>query len=98
MTTINQRKRTMKLKIALILSLLSCPALAQTYDTFRPYYTPPAYTPPVYTPPTTYQSQGNRLYGSDGTVVQSYGNRDYITRPNGSTTTCSTYGSITTCQ
>lgn len=88
----------MKLKIALILSLLSCPALAQTYDTYRPYYTPPAYTPPVYTPPTTYQSYGNRTYGSDGTTVQSYGNRDYITRPNGSTTTCSTYGNRTYCQ
>ena len=88
----------MKLKIAVILSLLSCPALAQTYDTHRPYYTPPAYTPPPYTPPTTYQSFGNRTYGSDGTVVQSFGGSTYIDRPNGAPqVVCRTYGSMTYC-
>lgn len=89
----------MKIKIAVILSLLSCPALAQTYEPYRSYTPPPAYNPPVYTPPTTYQSFGNRTYGSDGTTVQTFGGTTYIDRPNGAPqVVCRKYGSTTYCQ
>lgn len=85
----------MKLTIAIILSLLSSTAYAQTWV---PQYPAPVYTPPP--PPTTYQQFGPVTYGSDGTVAQRYGNQVYVTPANPSQpqVVCSTYGTTTTCQ
>jgi len=54
-------------------------------------------TVPSYEPATTWTSHGNIIQGSNGITVQSFGNRDVITYPNGQTRNCSTFGNITTC-
>ena len=86
----------MKLQLAIILSLLPVPALAQYYP--NPATNPTIYMP--YTPPATFQTYGNTTYGSDGSVAQTYGNQTYITGPNPAQpqVVCSTYGNQTYCQ
>ena len=57
-----------------------------------------SYAPtPAYEPATTWTSHGNIVQGSNGVTMQSFGNRDVITYPNGQTRNCSTFGNITTC-
>lgn len=87
----------MKPTIAIILSLLSSTAFAQTWT---PAPLPlPAILPPS-PPPVTYQQFGNRTYGSDGSTAQTYGNRVYVTPadPAQPQVVCTTYGNQTTCQ
>ena len=87
----------MKTTIAIILSLLSSPAIAQYYG--NEATAPTVYMP--YTPPTTYQTYGQTTYGSDGTIIQRqlYGNQIYVQPPNNAPqVVCSTYGNTTTCQ
>ena len=85
----------MKLTLAIILSLLPVPALAQYYG--NEATNPTIYMP--YEPPVSYQTFGTTTYGSDGTVAQRYGNQTYITPPSPSQpqVVCSTYGTVTTC-
>lgn len=51
----------------------------------------------TYQPATTWTSNGNFIQGSNGVTIQSFGNRDVITFPDGQTRNCSTFGNITTC-
>lgn len=83
----------MKPTIAIILSLLSSTAYAQTWAPIPPTI----YAPP---PPVTYQTFGTRTYGSDGSTAQQFGNQVYITptEPTQPQVVCSTYGTVTTCQ
>jgi len=87
----------MKLTLAIILSLLPVPALAQYYG--NEATNPTIYMP--YEPPVSYQTFGTTTYGSDGTIIQRqlYGNDTYIQPPNGRPqVVCSTYGNTTYCQ
>jgi hypothetical protein len=81
----------MKTTIAIVLSLLSTPALAQWVSPTVPDPAPP---------PVTYQQYGNRIYGSDGSTASTYGNQTYIqpANPSQPQVVCSTYGTVTTCQ
>lgn len=85
----------MKITIAIILSLLPLPAIAQTYD--NPATSPTIYMPP---PPVSYQTFGTVTYGSDGSTASTYGNQTYIqsANPVQPQVVCSTYGNITSCQ
>jgi len=71
----------------------------------KSYSSVPVYTPgqhygttvPSYQPSKTWTANGNTVSGSNGVSMQSFGNRDVITYPDGRTRTCSTVGSTTTC-
>lgn len=83
----------MKTTIAIILSLLPLPAIAQTYD--NPATTPTIYMP---APPVSYQTMGTVTYGSDGSTAQHVGNNVFIQPPNGHPQViCQTIGNTTYC-
>lgn len=85
----------MKTAVLIILGLLSSPAAAQ-------WASPTIPEPILQQSPdqVIYQQFGNRVYGSDGSTAQTYGNQTYIqpANPSQPQVVCSTYGTVTTCQ